>query len=102
MDAANASALGLILNEILTNAVKHAFTDGRSGHLSLVVEGGNDYGTIQICDDGPGMPSAARSKSIGTSLITRLARQARAEATWRNNMPGTCVTITFPQTEARS
>ena len=102
VDAANASALGLILNEILTNAVKHAFTDGRSGHLSLVVEGGNDYGTIQICDDGPGMPSAARSKSIGTSLITRLARQARAEATWRNNMPGTCVTITFPQTEARS
>ncbi|RYE96827.1 MAG: histidine kinase, partial [Oxalobacteraceae bacterium] len=40
--------------------------------------------------------------SIGTSLITRLARQARAEATWRNNTPGTCVTITFPQTEARS
>ena len=100
VDAANASALGLILNEILTNAVKHAFMDGRSGHLSLLVEGGQNHGTIRICDDGPGMPSAARGKSIGTTLITRLARQAHAEATWGDNAPGTCVTITFPQTEA--
>lgn len=101
VDAANASALGLILNEILTNAVKHAFADGRSGHLSLVVEGGDDHGTITICDDGPGMPSTKRSKSIGTALITRLARQARAEATWGNNDPGTCVKITFPQIETQ-
>jgi PAS domain S-box-containing protein len=102
VDAANASALGLILNEIMTNAVKHAFAEGRSGKLSLLVECGDDFGIIKICDDGPGMPSTARSKSIGTSLITRLARQARAEATWSNNNPGTCVTITFPQTDARS
>ena len=102
IDSANASALGLILNEILTNAVKHAFADGRSGNLSLLVDGGDDYGTIKICDDGPGMPSTARSKSIGTSLITRLARQARAEATWSNNAPGTCVTITFPKCETKT
>lgn len=98
IDAANASALGLILNEILTNAVKHAFADGRSGQISLVVEGEDDHGIIKICDDGPGMPSAQRSRSIGTALITRLARQARAEATWGDNAPGTCVTITFPRT----
>ena len=99
VDAANASALGLILNEIVTNAIKHAFADGRPGHLSLLVEGVDDRGIIRICDDGPGMPSARRSRSIGTALITRLARQARAEATWSDNMPGTCVTITFPGIE---
>ena len=102
VDAANASALGLIVNEILTNAVKHAFADGRAGHLSLQIEGGNDYGTIKICDDGPGLGAAKRTKSIGTSLITRLARQARADATWSDNAPGTCVTITFPRTETGS
>lgn len=102
VDAANASALGLILNEILTNAIKHAFADGRSGTLSLLIEGGDDYGMIRICDDGPGIPSTAPGKSIGTSLITRLARQARAEATWTDNTPGTCVTITFPQKDAAS
>jgi PAS domain S-box-containing protein len=99
IDASHASALGLILNEILTNAIKHAFADGRVGKLSLLVEDDQERGIIRICDDGPGLPSTRRTKSIGTSLITRLARQARAEATWSDNKPGTCVTITFPRKE---
>lgn len=102
VDAANASALGLILNEILTNAVKHGFADGRPGTLVVAVEDDGESGRIRICDDGPGMPSTRRGKSIGTSLITRLARQARAEAHWSEGRPGTCVTITFPRNEARS
>lgn len=100
IDAANASALGLILNEVLTNSIKHAYADGRPGHLSLLVENVDDCGVIRLCDDGPGMPSAQRTKSIGTSLITRLARQAKAEAIWSDNAPGTCVTIKFPRREA--
>lgn len=101
VDAAHASALGLILNEILINAVKHAFADGRAGKLTLQVGEENDQGIIRICDDGPGLPATKRTKSIGMSLITRLARQARAEARWTNTMPGTCVTITFPRREDR-
>ncbi len=95
----SASSLGLILNEILTNAIKHAFPDGRAGELTLIVEREPGQGKIQICDDGPGMPSSKRTKSIGTSLITRLARQSGAEAIWTDNSPGTCVTITFPLME---
>lgn len=97
IEAANASALGLILNEILTNAIKHAFANGRPGQLTLRVDSIEGRGVISICDDGPGLPSTIRTKSIGTSLITRLARQAQAEATWSDNRPGTCVTITFPR-----
>lgn len=100
IDAANASALGLILNEILTNSIKHAFANGRPGQLSLRITNVDDRGVIRLCDDGPGMPSTQRTKSIGTSLITRLARQAKAEAIWSGNSPGTCVTITFPRREA--
>ncbi|MEG3168084.1 PAS domain-containing protein [Sphingomonas sp. LB3N6] len=100
IDAANASALGLILNEILTNSIKHAYADGRPGSLSLLVTNVDDRGVIRLCDDGPGVPSTQRTKSIGTSLITRLARQAKAEAVWTSNSPGTCVTITFPKREA--
>ena len=96
VDAANASALGLILNEILTNAIKHGFANGRPGHLSVRVDNEAGRGIIRICDDGPGLPSNARSRSIGTALITRLSRQASAEAVWSDNAPGTCVTITFP------
>lgn len=99
IDAAHASALGLILNEIVTNALKHAYPDNRPGFLQVSVETNDAHGVIRICDDGPGLPSAKRTKSIGTALITRLARQARAEAIWSNNSPGTCVTITFPRSE---
>lgn len=100
VDAANASALGLILNEILTNSIKHAYGDGRPGRLSLLVTNIDDRGVITLCDDGPGIPSSQRTKSIGMSLITRLARQAKADAVWSGNSPGTCVTITFPRREA--
>ena len=100
VDAADASALGLILNEILTNALKHAFADGRAGQLSLSVETDSGQGLIRICDDGPGLSPARRTKSIGTALITRLARQAKAEAAWSDNRPGTCVTISFPRSGA--
>lgn len=99
IDAAHASALGLILNEIVTNALKHAYGDGRSGYLQVLVEADDARGIIKICDDGPGLPSTKRTKSIGTALITRLARQANAEAIWNNSSPGTCVTITFPRSE---
>ncbi|MEJ5979660.1 histidine kinase dimerization/phosphoacceptor domain -containing protein [Novosphingobium sp. PS1R-30] len=97
--AAHASALGLILNEIVTNALKHAFSDERPGYLHLSVEADETRGVIKICDDGPGLPSTKRTKSIGMALITRLARQAHAQAVWSNNTPGTCVTITFPRSE---
>lgn len=100
IDAAHASALGLILNEILINAIKHGFAEGRSGTLSLQMGEENDQGIVRICDDGPGLPAARRTRSIGMSLIARLARQARAEATWSDNHPGTCVTITFPRSGA--
>ncbi|MFC4256263.1 PAS domain-containing protein [Altererythrobacter xixiisoli] len=102
VDSVHASALGLILNEILTNAIKHAYPDGRSGHLRVLVEDGEQRGIIRICDDGPGLPSTKRTKSIGTALITRLARQANAEASWSDNAPGTCVTISFPRSAVGS
>ncbi|WP_222548018.1 PAS domain-containing protein [Asaia lannensis] len=98
--SAHASALGLILNEILTNAIKHGFADGRPGNLSLFTGNENGTGTIRICDDGPGMPSVRRTKSIGAALITRLTRQVHADVRWSDNAPGTCVTITFPGGEA--
>ncbi|MHB9881149.1 PAS domain-containing protein [Pacificimonas sp. ICDLI1SI03] len=95
--AANASALGLILNEILTNAIKHAFAEGRSGTLSIVTgTQGADIGFVKICDDGPGLSADQSLKKMGTTLINRLSTQADATAVWTDNCPGTCVTVSFP------
>ena len=92
-----AAALGLVLNEVLTNAIKHAYSDGRTGTLSISAhaEGGNAI--IAIADDGPGIASSPpASGGLGVTLIKRLSRQVGATVEWSSRDPGTSVTLTFP------
>ena len=93
--SAHASAIGLIVNEAITNALKHAFADGRSGRLKVSALGRAGRATILIEDDGPGLVAEARS-GLGRTLITRLSRQIGGETRWLPADPGTRVEITFP------
>lgn len=91
----SAAAIGLILNEIVTNAVKHAFAEGRPGQLT--VRAGISAGTakIEIADDGPGIVAGARPDGLGHTLIQRLSRQIGAAVAWSDEHPGTRVTLSF-------
>jgi len=92
-----AAALGLILNEIVTNAVKHAFADGRSGTIRLIARRAGESATIDIRDDGRGMdPDRVQPDGLGRMLITRLARQLGATVQWLDAEPGTRILLTFP------
>lgn len=93
-----AAAVGLILNEIVTNAVKHAFADGRAGRLTVRAQREGENAVIEIGDDGPGMDPATNSEGLGHSLITRLSRQVGATTRWSGEGPGTTVTIMLPVT----
>jgi PAS domain S-box-containing protein len=97
-----AAPLGLVLNEVLTNAIKHAYVEGREGTLTAIARRNGDNGIIAISDDGPGMPSTARTDGLGRTLITRLSRQVGAKATWTDASPGTMVTITFPLSKIKA
>ncbi len=75
--------LGLILNELLTNAYKYAFVGRQDGRLRLSLRRaeGQRYSLV-VEDDGPGMPAnwnAAASSSLGINLIRGLSRQLRAQ-----------------------
>jgi PAS domain S-box-containing protein len=94
-----AAALGLVLNEVLTNAIKHAFAEGRSGTLTVTGERIGAKGVITIADDGPGMPEVPSGDGLGQVLIKRLSRQVGAIAAWEAMNPGTRVSITFPVEE---
>ena len=96
--SADAAALGLVLNEILTNAIKHGYADGRPGVLSVGVERRPTGACISIADDGPGLPAETLTEGLGTTLINRLSRQTRATVTWTDASPGTCVTLCLPST----
>jgi PAS domain S-box-containing protein len=90
-----AAALGLVLNEVLTNAIKHAYADGRSGTLRISATLDDGKAQIVVADDGPGMTSEATTSGLGRMLIARLSRQVGATTEWTREDPGTRVTISF-------
>jgi len=71
--------LGLIINELITNCLKHAFPDGRRGTISLTFNQlrNKDY-VLTVVDDGVGMPASIdidNSSTIGMQLVTVMVRQ---------------------------
>jgi PAS domain S-box-containing protein len=98
VSAGKASSLGLVINEVVTNAVKHAYADGRPGRVRVEARRDGDRAIITVADDGPGMPlpSSGGSDGLGSRLIRRLSRQVGAETAWSDASPGTRVTISLP------
>jgi PAS domain S-box-containing protein len=75
--------LGLILSELITNSLKHAFPDGARGNLWVRLSAEGD-GRLQLVvrDDGIGLPAdfdPRRCQSLGMHLIHTLAEQIAAE-----------------------
>ncbi len=97
--ADDAASVALVVNETITNALKHAFPAGRGGKLLVSVKPSSDTCEIAIQDDGPGMPVATSpGGSFGKTLIETLAQQLRAKIEWSPAYPGTQVRITLPLT----
>ncbi len=74
---------GLVINELLTNALKHAFPDGRRGALRVAL-GRHDGQRLRltVSDDGIGLPvgfDLNRTTSMGMQLVRTLATQLGAE-----------------------
>ena len=69
--------LALIVNEALTNALRHGFKDRREGRIEIEVAVEGDSARLEITDDGAGLRHDWRqkSKSIGLKLIELMARQ---------------------------
>ncbi len=91
--------LSLILNELISNALKHAFPGSRSG--SMLIEGGRVNGDIflSVRDDGVGMPdhiALDKPKSLGLEIVKILTRQLKGELEI-DRSKGTAFRITFPE-----
>ena len=76
--------LGLLITEIVTNAIKHAFPDGQNGNINIKLERNNSVHTLTISDDGVGIPKDLEldnTDSLGIKLIMSLAEQLDAKLT---------------------
>lgn len=99
IDLQRAIPCGLIVNELVTNAFKHAFPDGRRGVIRIEARhDGNQRGLLEVCDDGVGMPigfKMGQSPTMGFQLIQMLAQQIEAEYELAGDS-GTCLRLSFP------
>ena len=93
---------GLILNELVTNALKHAFRDRTDGELTVALHADPD-GTVYLSvrDNGVGLPADWRqSPSLGLQLVQILAGQIHGALEVRTD-GGTSFTLTFALPKSR-
>lgn len=98
LDLDTAIPVGLILNELLTNAYKYAFPNGSNGQIQVVFQRVADRFELEVNDNGVGLPAdhAARSsKSLGHNLVKGLVRQLEGSIKWMKPERGTTVQIEF-------
>lgn len=70
--------LGLILNELIANALKYAFPDDRQGRLTVSLREKSNHLVLQVRDDGVGMHENEKS-GFGQRLIKAFAKKLEAE-----------------------
>jgi two-component sensor histidine kinase len=102
LDLNRAVPLALLITEAVTNALKYAFPDGRSGTVTIVLEPGSGARVLRIADDGVGLPAGTcdgNTRSLGWRLMGALADQLDAGLDVRSN-GGVEVRLALPDGEA--
>jgi two-component sensor histidine kinase len=88
-------SLGLIVTELVINALKHAFLGQQKGRITVSYASEGDDWTLSVGDDGIGMPEgqSAPKPGLGTGIVEALTKNLRGELDVSNADPGTLVTI---------
>jgi PAS domain S-box-containing protein len=95
----HASALGLILNEVLTNAIKHGLREDRAGSVTIHARKEDGDAILSIEDDGVGLVPDQPAFGLGHALIKRLSPQSGTTVAWDLLSTGTRVTLRIPEAE---
>ncbi len=101
LDPQRAIACGLLVNELVTNAIKHAFPEGRGGQVCVRLSRGADGACVQVSDNGCGLPGDAapgRGGGLGLQLLPLLAEQCGARVELLRE-GGTCVRLLLEMPE---
>ena len=99
LDLDTALPCGLIITELVSNVLKYAFKDRRTGELSIgLASAGGDLVELTVRDNGVGLPADFKiedAKTWGVRLVSDLARQLNGTLEFQSKN-GTLVSLTFP------
>lgn len=91
-----AMPLGLLVNEVITNALKHAFESGAAGEMRVNLRSlGDGRCELDISDNGRGFDPQTPSRGIGRRLIDAFASQLGGEVTSTSDAFGSRLVIVF-------
>jgi two-component sensor histidine kinase len=80
--------VGLIVNEVITNSIKHSGNEHDEPEINLNLRLNDGMLVLQIGDNGKGFPAGfdpEKTNSLGTKAILLLAKQIHANISWKNN-----------------
>lgn len=90
---------GLVINELVTNAFKHAFPTGQRGEIHIALHAVEGEIELTVADDGTGLPAGFDLNgvtSLGLQLVPLLVDQLGGNLTIKSS-PGTRFTLRFPE-----
>ena len=90
-----AVAIGIVVNELVTNACKHAFPDGR-GHIQVRVWREDGAALLEVEDDGCGFVAGAAKPGLGSRLVTAFLQRLKGRSDLRSSPEGTVHRIRIP------
>jgi two-component sensor histidine kinase len=98
IDPDRAVAIGIIVNELVMNAVKYAYPDG-AGPIDVEVKTQGDEFLLTISDDGVGLNVKAdpRSTGMGQRIVSAMASKLEASVERDSNHAGTRIVVRFPR-----
>lgn len=108
LDLDAALPCALLANEVVSNSLKHAFPEGRSGEIRVVLRPDPDDAVrLELSDDGIGLPESldwTAAPTLGLRLIRELAKQLSATLEIESGTPwfGTTVRLAFPAANGQS
>lgn len=90
--------LALIVNELVTNALKYAYDENASGPITVSLAPVDGLWRLSVTDSGKGLPAdfvPQKSRSLGMKIIASLTRQLKGELEFIDNRPGLACRLIF-------
>jgi two-component sensor histidine kinase len=96
--------LGLIVNELVTNAIQHSRPASRGGRVQIALKTAPDSFSIRVSDEGNGPPLHADTQTdgIGSRMVEAFVRQIEATITKERSSAGYAIRVTVPRRADRA